>query len=261
VWEREIVGHWRRWARLRTQLYPYLAAADREYRRSGLPIMRHLALAYPGDRRATAREDEFLFGPSLLAAPVLSPGAVRRRLYLPRGLWVDLWRSARYRSEDGGLSLGRPRMLRGGRSTDLPAPLDELPLLARAGTLLALLPPEVDTLASYGDRSDAVSLNEVEGRRVLLAFPRGSSSARLEDGGVVRSQERPGEWALTIRSQRRRRWTIEASLATLSRPLRPCKLAAQGGRLDGWRFDARTRVLRATWLGRQGTLVARGCRP
>jgi hypothetical protein len=141
----------------------------------------------------------------------------------------------------------------------VPAPLEELPLLARAGTLLALLPPDVDTLADYGDRSAAKSLNEAAGRRVLLAFPRGRSSARLEDGGVVRSSERPGGWSLSIRSSRRRTWTIEASLATLRQPLRPCSVAARGGKLRGWRFDRRTTVLRATFATRRGTLVARGC--
>jgi alpha-glucosidase (family GH31 glycosyl hydrolase) len=256
VWDPEIASHWRRWAQLRTQLYPYLAAADSQYRRTGLPIMRHLALAYPGDRRAIAQEDEFLFGPSLLAAPVLEPGAKRRRLYLPPGDWVDLWRSARYRE---GLSLRRARVLRGGRSVTVPAPLDELPLLARAGTLLALLPPDVDTLADYGDRSAAKSLNEAAGRRVLLAFPHGSSSTRLEDGGTVRSHERAGTWSLGIGSTRRRTWKIEAALATLRHPLRPCTVTATGGRLRGWRFDRRTKVLRATFATRRGTLVARGC--
>ena len=61
---------------------------------TGLPIMRHLALAYPGDAAAAARDDEFLFGPDLLAAPVIEPGATERTLYLPRGRWVDLWRGA-----------------------------------------------------------------------------------------------------------------------------------------------------------------------
>ena len=70
----------------------------------------------PGDRRAAAVEDAFMFGPDLLAAPVVRPGARRRAVYLPRGRWVDLWRSARYRSSDGGLELGRARALRGGRS-------------------------------------------------------------------------------------------------------------------------------------------------
>ncbi len=259
VWDPGVVGEWRRWAKLRTQLYPYLAAADAQYRRTGLPIMRHLALAYPRDRRATAQEDEFLFGPSLLAAPVLDEGAVRRKVYLPRGRWVDLWRSARYRERDGGLSLRRARVLRGGRSVVLPAPLDELPLLARAGALLALLPPDVDTLASYGDRSAATSLAESAGRRVLLAFPRGSSSTRLEDGGAVHSRERPGEWSLTIDSSRRRTWKIEAALGTLRRPLKVCSVSAQGGKLGDWSFDDRRRVLRATFRGRRGTLTARGC--
>jgi alpha-glucosidase (family GH31 glycosyl hydrolase) len=257
VWDPEIAPHWRRWASLRTQLYPYLAAAEREYRRSGLPIMRHLALAYPRDRRALRQEDEFLFGPSLLAAPVLEPGERRRRLYLPRGRWVDLWRSL---SQGGGASLRRARVLRGGRSVVVPAPLRELPLMARAGTLLTLLPPDVDTLADYGDRAATTSLNESQGRRVLLAFPRGASSARLEDGGLMRSRERPGEWSLSIRSQRRRSWKIEAALGTLRRPLRVCAVSASGGRVRAWRFGPRTKVLRARFATRRGRLVARSCR-
>jgi alpha-glucosidase len=259
VWDRGIVRHWRRWAKLRTQLYPYLAAADRVYRRRGLPIMRHLALAYPGDRRAAAQDDEFLFGPDLLAAPVLDQGAVRREVYLPRGHWVDLWRSARYRRDDGGISLRRARLLRGGRGVRLRAPLAELPLLARAGTMLPLLPPDVDTLASYGDRAPVVSLSERRGRRVLLAFPRGRSSARLEDGGTLRSHEGRGEWSLSIRSQRKHRWTIQASMATLERPFGVCSVDASAGRVHSWRFDRRTRVLRAVVTTRRGGLTARAC--
>ena len=259
VWDAEVVDHWRRWAKLRTQLYPYLAAADRAYRRSGLPIMRHLALTYPRDRRAAAADDQFLFGPDLLAAPALDEGATRRRVYLPRGHWVDLWRSARYRAGDGGLSLRAARVLRGGRRVELPAPLAELPLLARAGTLLPLLPPDVDTLAPYGDRAPAVSLRERAGERVLLAFPRGRSSARLEDGGRLLSRERRGGWELSIESRRKRQWTIEASLAALRNPLRPCRLSARGGRLGDWRYDERKRVLRATFTTRRGTVTARSC--
>jgi hypothetical protein len=141
----------------------------------------------------------------------------------------------------------------------LPAPLDELPLLARAGTLLALLPPDVDTLAAYGDRAPAVSLNERKGERVLLAFPRGRSSAALEDGGSLASREGPGSWRLSIRAKRRREWTISASLATLKRPFKPCSVRPTGGRVRAWRYDAKTRVLHATFAVRHATLVARGC--
>ncbi len=263
VWDPGIQPHWRRWAKLRTQLYPYIAAAAAEHRRNGLPLMRHLALAHPGDRRAAAVEDSFMFGPDLLAAPVLRPGATRRELYLPAGQWVDLWRSARYRPGDGGLELGRARLLRGGRRVSLPAPLGELPLLARAGSLLALLSPDVDTLAGYGDRAAPVSLREREGRRVLLAFPRGRSAAALEDGGGLGSRELDdgSGWRLSVNGARSRRWQIQASLGALKRPFRPCRVSAAGdARLGSWRYDARTRVLRATLRVRRGALSVRACR-
>jgi hypothetical protein len=141
----------------------------------------------------------------------------------------------------------------------LPAPLGELPLLARAGTLLTLLPPDVETLAGYGDSAPAVSLNERRDQRVLLAFPHGRSGARLEDGGSMASRERRGEWRLTIRGKRRRTWTISASLATLRQPFRPCAVRAAGGKLLRWRYDASTKVLHAKYTVRHGTLVAHGC--
>ena len=262
IWDEEVLPHWRRWAKLRTQLYPYLAAADAEYRRSGLPIMRHLALAYPGDPSATAVEDAFLFGPDLLAAPVLDPGARERTLYLPHGDWVDLWRSAGYRESDGGLELHGARVISGGRSVTVPAPLGELPLLARAGTLLSLLPADVDTLAAYGDAAPAVSLAERAGERVLLAFPRGRSSARLEDGGELRSDEGHRRWKLSIRSERRIRWALQASLRTLRTPFVPCSVALDGRRLpaSAWDFDHGTGVLSAHLSAQRAELVVSGCR-
>jgi alpha-glucosidase (family GH31 glycosyl hydrolase) len=259
LWDPAIVAHWRRWAKLRTQLYPYLAAADAEYRRSGLPIMRHLSLVYPRDRRAAGVDDTFMFGPDLLAAPIVAPGARRRALYLPAGRWVDLWRSARYLERSGGLALRRARVLRGGRSVTVPGPLAELPLLARAGALLPLLSPDVDTLAPYGDRARVVSLHERRRRRVLLAFPRGSSVGRLGARGTLRSRERRGGWELMIRSRRRHRWDIQASLATLRWPFRPCGVEASGGRLRGWRFDRDSRVLHATFTTRRGRLTVEAC--
>ena len=86
IWDPEILAHWRRWAKLRTQLYPYIAAADAEYGRSGLPIMRHLALAHPGDPQALSVEDAFMFGPDLLAAPVLTRARGRARFTFRAGV-------------------------------------------------------------------------------------------------------------------------------------------------------------------------------
>ena len=54
------------------------------------------------------------------------------------GDWVDLWRSAGFDEAGGASRLGGPAVLAGGRDVTLPAPLDELPLLVRAGAVLPL---------------------------------------------------------------------------------------------------------------------------
>ena len=263
VWSPEVLPIWRRYAKLRTQLYPYISAASRTYQRIGLPIVRHLSLAYPGDARAVRRQTEFLFGPDLLAAPVIEPGARSRRLYLPHGLWIDLWRAVAYDKRAGRLWMGRAGLLAGGREVTVPAPLDELPLLARAGSLLTLLPPDTDTLAAEGSESGLVHLRERRYRLHVLAFPHGRTRSELGTGVRALSLERRGRWILRLRAAKRRRHSIrlQASMATLKRPFRPCRVKLRGRRLPRrtWSYDRETKVLRALFRVRRGALEVRGC--
>ena len=77
VTDADQLANWRRYTKLHTQLFPYLSAAQQEYTRTGLPVMRHLALVHPSQ---PGRDDQFLFGPDLLAAPVLDPGVTSREV-------------------------------------------------------------------------------------------------------------------------------------------------------------------------------------
>ncbi len=256
------IGNWKRYAKLRTQLYPYLAAAAAEYRRSGLPIMRHLALVTPADPAAVARTDEFLFGPDVLAAPVVMPGAVTRDVYLPAGDWIDLWRAGTWDSAAGSFVMGPATVLDGAQHVTVPAPLDELPLFVRAGAILPLLPADVDTLADYGDAPGLVKLADRIDRMELLAFPRGRSEARLAGSERLRAVEGPGSWELAVRTKKRRTFGIQASLATLEQPFVPCTVTWNGRPLpdEDWSWDADTQVLRARFEGRRGRLrVQAGC--
>ena len=259
----EQIDNWRRYTKLHTQLYPYLTAALRKYRRSGLPPMRHLALAYPNDERAAARDDEFLLGPDLLVAPVLEPGATERSVYLPKGRWVDFWRSVDYREGGGGLALIRAKELRGRREATIPAPLDELPLLARAGAVIPLLPPKVDTLANdYGKGVRGLdTLAEARRNRRLLAFPRGDTKARFDGAETLRSDESEGGWMLRIDGDRRRTYRLQASLGTLKDPFDPCAVMRGGHELAArkWSYDRATEVLKASITGRDLQLVALRC--
>ena len=255
------IGNWRRYAKLRTQLYPYVAGADETYRNTGMPIMRHLLLGWPDDWRARGRDDEFLFGPDLLVAPVLEAAATMREAWLPAGDWIDLWRSVRWQESDGALVLRAPEVLHGNAQVVLPAPADEIPVLVRAGAILPMLPPWVDTLADYGwGTPGLVRLGDGPRTRDLLAFPRGHSSARLDRAARIFSDEIADGWRLDFHGPETS-WRLQASLATLDRPLRPCAVEWKGRSLadDAWTWDDTQRVLRANFAGAGGRLVVRGC--
>ncbi|MDQ2943891.1 MAG: hypothetical protein M3R21_09535, partial [Candidatus Dormibacteraeota bacterium] len=95
IWDREILPHWRRWAKFHTQLSPYLLGAAAEYVETGIPLMRHACLTDPSTDVARP-SDQYLLGSWLLAAPALQPGARERVVQLPGGQWIDLWRSVSY---------------------------------------------------------------------------------------------------------------------------------------------------------------------
>jgi alpha-glucosidase (family GH31 glycosyl hydrolase) len=244
VFDSESIAVWRRYTKLHTQLYPYLVAADAAYRRTGMPIMRHGLLTHPGDDRAVRTHDQFMFGPDLLAAPVVEPGARRRRLYAPAGVWVDWQRSLRFRRSDGAFLPRRPVLLGGRRRHSLQALEDQLPLLVRAGAVLPMLPAEVDTLAPY-DGPRLVRLRDRAGRLTLLAFPRGRWSGRFGERGRLRAVEGQGSWSLAINAARGAKYTLRASLGSLRRPFRPRTVRLDGAPLPRrrWRFDSRSRVL------------------
>lgn len=202
----EVLPVWARYAQLRTRLLPELLRAEGQYDREGLPVMRQLALAYPSDARSVARDDEWLLGDDLLVAPVLAPGQTTRKLYLPPGRWVDLWRSA-----DGLLqTVRRPMVLQGGREVTLPAPADELPLLVRYGAALQLLP--------QGGPSWKEAVAGGRTRRSVVAF--GGRSIALR------------------KALRRTRYDVQWTL-----PRRPAMLTLAGRRMP---FTYRAGVLRAS---------------
>ncbi len=171
LWDDEHLPIWRRYAKLHTQLYPYLRAAAEEYYATGMPIMRHHVLTHPDDAQAVARDDQYMFGPDILVAPVYVEGATQREVYLPAGRWIEWWRAVAYDEGDGGFRVRDPAIVSGGRTVTVNAPLDEIPMFVRAGASIPVLAPDVQTLAEHGgpgivrlsDRLDAVRALEFPG--------------------------------------------------------------------------------------------------
>ncbi|MCO5314846.1 MAG: hypothetical protein M9938_01580 [Solirubrobacterales bacterium] len=255
----EQIQIWRRYSKLRTQLYPYIQGATAEYRSTGMPVMRALALQYPGDSRAAAVEDQYMFGPDLMVAPVTEPKQTGRRLYLPKGRWFDFWRSLRVSQASGfRLDLVRSSRVNGGGWWTVPAPADRIPVLARAGTMLVTLPDSVDTLSPYGTGQTGIDRLDDTADRRLLVLPAGRKSARFEARGRIYSNEysRRGIWRLAIRDTRPRRWQIQAALGSLNRPFRPRCLKING-RKTQLRYRSTGRLLKINFKAksRRTTIV------
>ncbi len=173
IWEDAIRPYWRRYTKLRTQLFPYIWAAAQEYQRSGIPIMRHLSLVIPEDPQAygSLSHNQYFFGPDLLVAPVVAEGATERELYLPAGRWCNFWQHVAYDESSGALRRrAGPGAVAGGQMLTVDAPLEEIPLFVRAGASIPLLPAETDTLTSIGTASGLVDLDDVRGRQTQLGF-------------------------------------------------------------------------------------------
>lgn len=73
---------------LRQRLRPYIHAAMDEASTKGLPIMRPMFYAFPEDKKCYELDDQYMFGGSILFAPIMAPGQVCREVYLPEGRWV-----------------------------------------------------------------------------------------------------------------------------------------------------------------------------
>lgn len=111
---------------LRYQLLPYLYTLFAQNEKSGLPPLRPLWFDYSQDVGATLIADEYLVGRDLLVAPVVVQNQRSRSVYFPKGdAWIDWWSGARYE---------------GGKSVNVDAPLDRLPLFVRAGASIPTQP-------------------------------------------------------------------------------------------------------------------------
>jgi len=262
-WDESHLPVWRRYAKLHTQLYPYLRAALAQYYSGGLPVMRHHVLTNPNDPIATARDDQYMFGPDLLVAPVYQEGASERELYLPSGTWIEWWRSVEYQEAEGSFRVTTPTLHDGNSLVTVAAPLEEIPLFARAGAVIALLAPDVWTLAEHGDDPSIVHASDRDDQLHVLAFPRGRSSGAMYETGTWISEERSGSWAVTldVGDSVAREIHLQASLAALREPFEPCSVILGDVPLDsdGWSYDSTHGVLRVDYETDGGTLVVSGC--
>jgi len=179
--------------RLRYALMPYLYAMGHGTYETGAPFMRALFMDFPNDSNVVDLNDEYMFGPAFLVAPVTEQGATSRKVYLPAGSdWYDWWTN---------------RKITGGQWIDAAAPIDRIPLFVRAGSIVPLGAPIQNTATKQ-------ALSEIR------VFPgRNASFTLYDDDGVTNAYKKDGGKSATLRwDEAGRKLTATGALPTGQAP-------------------------------------------
>ncbi|KAG8745575.1 hypothetical protein FRC10_007753 [Ceratobasidium sp. 414] len=109
------------------RLMPYLYATAIEAHQTGHPMQRAAFLEFPKDRTTYFLDAQYFLGHSLLVVPVFAPDTEEIEFYVPAGRWTPFF--------------GEPKVISGPAWIRTTVPYDEIPVLVREGTILALGKP------------------------------------------------------------------------------------------------------------------------
>lgn len=112
---------------LRYRMLPYIYSQSAAVSFGGSTLMRPLVMDFPTDHRALEQRHEFMFGPSLLVAPITKGKVKQWNVYLPEHTegWIDFWSGEKFA---------------GGQSVHVDVTLEKIPLFVKAGAILPFGP-------------------------------------------------------------------------------------------------------------------------
>lgn len=129
---------------------PYNYTLAFENASEGQPLVRPLNYYNSADTSLDGITDEYLWGRDVLVAPVLTQGATEREITFPDGQWVDMSNPS--------------EVYEGGQTITYAAPLEVLPMFARAGALIARASYPMKNVGDYRTDNYTVRYYPVEGK-------------------------------------------------------------------------------------------------
>lgn len=127
----------KKFIRMRYEWLPYNYTLAYENAVYGMPLMR--TLNFHGDNEDKAKyadiSDEYLWGQSILVAPVMQQGARSRKVVFPEGKWID-WNNP-------------SKTYRGGTEATVAAPLSTLPLFVKDGSFIPQFTKKIENTSEY----------------------------------------------------------------------------------------------------------------
>ncbi len=120
VWSygEEVYEICKKYLKIREELRPYIRDTMAEAHEKGTPVMKPLFYLFPEDKQCWEIEDEYMFGNSILVAPVLYAAQESRKVYLPAG---NRWKE--YMGEN---------VFEGGQWIESDTPIDTIPVYVKA---------------------------------------------------------------------------------------------------------------------------------
>ncbi|HLN72997.1 MAG TPA: TIM-barrel domain-containing protein [Prolixibacteraceae bacterium] len=144
--------------KLRYRLMPYIYSLAGKTHFEDYTIMRALVMDYNGDAQVNNIGDQYMFGPSLMVAPVYKYKATTREVYFPAANgWYDLYTG---------------KYMDGGQKATVAAPYERIPLFVKEGSIVPFgpeiqytseKPADVITLYVYTGKDAQFTLYEDEG--------------------------------------------------------------------------------------------------
>ncbi len=201
----------RAFLKLKSELMPYAYTIAREAI-DGKPMIRAMFLDYPSDYTlGTATKYQYLYGPSLLVAPIYQETApeadgtdIRNGVYLPDGEWFDYFSGDSY---EGGMIWN-----------NLKTPIWKLPVFVKANAIIPMVNPNNNP--SQIDK----------GLRIYELWPRTSGKfTEYDDDGTTKAYRR-GEYTNTDIS-----FDVQGSKLTVN-------IAPTMGSFKGFNPDKRTEL-------------------
>jgi alpha-glucosidase len=158
----------------RYKLLPYIYSGFYQSTQTGLPLSRTLVIDYTLDENIfdTEYQNQFLFGDALLVAPVIST-VDNVDVYLPAGDWYRLSSNERFA---------------GNQVINVPCPLTDLPVFAKAGAIV----PMQNIIQSTNERGDGILFIHVWNGNEPNTF------VYYEDDGVSYDHQSGGYYKRTI---------------------------------------------------------------
>ena len=118
----KVEGDMRKMLNLRYRLMPYIYSEAWQISKNGSTMMRPLVMDFSKDEKAVQQGYEYMFGKSMLVAPVTEAGIKDWNVYLPKNtIWYDLWTGQQFK---------------GGKTVKADASQGKIPVFVKGGSIV-----------------------------------------------------------------------------------------------------------------------------